>query len=96
MNLLSTRATAVMTNVPGPRERLHFLGVALRQIMFWVPRAGDVSLGVSIKSYAGEVLLGLATDATLVPDPGLIIDASAWVEVIEERNQEKANDAIQP
>lgn len=75
VNLLSTRATAVMTNVPGPRERLHFMGRTLRHIMFWVPRAGDVSLGVSIKSYAGEVLLGVASDASLVPDPGTIVDA---------------------
>jgi diacylglycerol O-acyltransferase len=74
VGLLSTRASAVMTNVPGPRERLHMAGSTLRHIMFWVPRSGEISLGVSILSYAGEVLLGIATDRRLVPNPSAIVD----------------------
>lgn len=74
VKILSTKATAVMTNVPGPRERLHFFGKPLRHVMFWVPRAGDLSMGISIISYAGEVLLGAATDINVVPDPHALID----------------------
>jgi diacylglycerol O-acyltransferase len=73
VDLLSKKASAVMTNVPGPREELHFKGRRLSHMMFWVPRAGDVSMGVSILSYAGEVLLGIATDLQLVPDPETIV-----------------------
>ncbi len=43
--------------------------------MFWVPQSGRVGLGISILSYAGEVRLGLAGDAGLVPDPQRIADA---------------------
>ena len=74
VRLLGDKTSAVMTNVPGPRERLHLAGAGLRNVMFWVPRAGTVSLGVSIISYAGTVLVGAASDAALVPDPVLLID----------------------
>ena len=74
VDILSTKASAVMTNVPGPRERLHLGGKALRHIMFWVPRAGAVSMGISIISYVGEVMLGVATDARLVANPEAIIE----------------------
>jgi hypothetical protein len=42
--------------------------------MFWVPQSGRLGLGISILSYAGEVLLGVATDAGLVPDPEKIVE----------------------
>ncbi len=73
VNLLSKKASAVMTNVPGPRQALHLAGKRLGRMMFWVPRAGDVSLGVSIISYAGDVMLGVAADVRLVPDPDALI-----------------------
>ncbi len=73
VDLLSKNASAVMTNVPGPRQRLHLMGKPLGRMMFWVPRAGDVSTGVSLISYAGDVLLGVATDVRLVPDPEAIV-----------------------
>jgi hypothetical protein len=63
-----------MTNVPGPQEPLHLKGRRIQHIMPWVPRAGHVGLGVSIFSYDGEVRLGLACDAGLIPDPDRILD----------------------
>ena len=50
-------------------------GAPLRHIVFWVPQSGRVGLGISIMSYDGEVTLGVACDAALVPDPERIIDA---------------------
>ncbi|HMT20388.1 MAG TPA: WS/DGAT domain-containing protein, partial [Promineifilum sp.] len=43
-------------------------------IMFWVPQAGRLGVGISIISYAGNVYLGIATDAGLVPDPERVLD----------------------
>jgi hypothetical protein len=63
-----------MTNVPGPREKLKFLGSTLEQCMFWVPQSGDIGLGVSILSYGGGVQFGVITDSTLCPQPQKIID----------------------
>ena len=39
-----------------------------------MPQAARLGLGVSILSYAGQVRLGVITDAGLVPRPGEIID----------------------
>jgi diacylglycerol O-acyltransferase / wax synthase len=73
VKIFGTKATAVMTNVPGPREILHLAGTAIREIFFWVPQSGKLGLGISIISYAGHVRLGLASDAGLVPDPEVIV-----------------------
>ncbi len=73
VDIFGTKATAVMTNVPGPRETLYLAGAPLDTIMFWVPQSGKLGLGVSILSYAGQVWLGVATDVGLVPDPETII-----------------------
>lgn len=43
-------------------------------MMFWVPRSGDVAIGISIISYAGDVTLGIATDTRVAPDPEKITD----------------------
>jgi diacylglycerol O-acyltransferase / wax synthase len=74
LNLFGRKTTAVMTNVPGPREKLRFLGSTLEQTMFWVPQSGDIGLGVSILSYGGGVQFGVITDAGLCPQPQQIID----------------------
>ncbi len=75
VEILSSKVSAVVTNVPGPTERLHFYGNGVRRLMFWVPRAGDIGLGVSVMSYAGEVMIGIATDVKMAPDPGALVAA---------------------
>jgi diacylglycerol O-acyltransferase len=74
LNIFSKKTTAVITNVPGPREKLKFCGATLEQSMFWVPQSGDVGLGVSILSYGGGVQFGVITDRALCPEPQRIID----------------------
>ena len=75
LGLFSKKATAVMTNVPGPAEPLKFCGATLRQNMFWVPASGNIGMGLSILSYGGGVQFGLITDVKLCPEPQQIIDA---------------------
>jgi len=70
----SSKASAVLTNVPGPRQQIYFAGQPLRKLMFWVPQAGEISMGISIISYHGEVMLGLIVDERLVPDPHVIME----------------------
>ena len=74
LDLLASKATAVMTNVPGPATALYLAGARLANMMFWVPQSGDIGMGVSILSYAGSVQFGVITDAGLTPDPEAIID----------------------
>ena len=73
LGLFAKKATAVMTNVPGPATPLKICGRTLTQVMFWVPASGDIGMGVSILSYAGGVQFGLITDARMCPDPDEIV-----------------------
>ncbi len=77
LNLFSKKTTAVMTNVPGPTEKLMFCGSQLEETLFWVPQSGTVGMGVSILSYGGGVQFGMITDAKLCPDPQAIVDQFA-------------------
>lgn len=77
LGMFAKKATAVMTNVPGPAQALKFCGSTLRQTMFWVPASGDIGVGVSILSYGGGVQFGLITDEKLCPEPQQIIDRFA-------------------
>ena len=70
----SNKASGVLTNVPGPREPLYFAGSKIKNMMFWVPRAGDVGLGVSIFSYNGKVSVGIAADEGLMPDGEALLE----------------------
>nr|WHW29557.1 putative wax ester synthase/acyl-CoA:diacylglycerol acyltransferase [uncultured bacterium] len=74
LGVFAKKATAVMTNVPGPTEPLLFCGSTLRQTMFWVPQSGDIGVGVSLLSYGGGVQFGLMTDQRLCPEPQAVID----------------------
>ena len=75
LNLFTGRATAVITNIAGPREEVSLLGVPLRGFTAWVPSTGPVGVGLSICSYAGQLLLGVNVDEALVPDPELLLAA---------------------
>lgn len=70
----SPKASAVVTDVIGPAQPLTLAGAPLRHLVAWVPRAGDIPLGVSFVSLHGELVVGLATDARVVPDPRRLLD----------------------
>lgn len=74
LDLLSRKASTVLTNVPGPRQPLYLAGGKIRSMMFWVPQNGSIGMGVSILSYNQKVYFGLMTDRKRVPDPHAIID----------------------
>jgi hypothetical protein len=71
----ATKASLVLTNVPGPREVLHLAGLPMKRLLFWVPQSGRMGLGVSIFSYAREVTVGIMSDAAVIRDPQALVDA---------------------
>ncbi len=73
LEMLSKKASAVMTNVPGPREPIYLGGARMAEMMFWVPQSGQIGMGVSILSYNNQVHFGLVADQKLVADPEAII-----------------------
>jgi WS/DGAT/MGAT family acyltransferase len=70
----ASKFTGILSNVPGPRQTLYFTDKMIKNMMFWVPRSGDVAIGISIISYAGKVSLGIATDTRVAPDPEKITE----------------------
>lgn len=72
IDLLSTKATTVATNVPGPQQPMYLAGKRISRLIFWVPQSGDIGLGISILSYAGQVQFGLIADYKRVPDPARV------------------------
>jgi hypothetical protein len=75
LDMLSRKATTVATNVPGPTQPLFLAGVAIRELMVWVPQTGSIGLGVSILSYAGKVHFGLISDKRCLPEPRRVVEA---------------------
>lgn len=69
LSLLSSKASAVLTNVPGPKEPVYLAGAKLKQPMFWVPQSGNIGIGMSIFSYAGTVQFGITIDKSIAVDP---------------------------
>jgi len=74
LKVLTRKATAVMTNVPGTQYPLYLGGAKIAEQMFWVPQTGSIGMGVSILSYNNRVHFGMATNAKIISDPHLIID----------------------
>ena len=75
LDVFAKKTTAVMTNVPGPREQLYFAGTKLAGVIGWVPAGGTIGMGMSIFSYNGGVTVGFQVDPGLVPDPETIVAA---------------------
>lgn len=73
LDFFARKTTAVLTNVPGPREPIYFAGAKIAGVVSWVPAAGTIGLGISILSYNGGVTVGFQVDPALVPDPEVII-----------------------
>ena len=66
-------ATAVVSSVSGPRNRVQLAGAPVTGIVAWVPATGPIGLGLSIVSYAGQLTVGLVSDVQLLPDPGRLL-----------------------
>ncbi|MGO9957309.1 MAG: wax ester/triacylglycerol synthase family O-acyltransferase [Solirubrobacteraceae bacterium] len=73
IDLFTAKSTAVMTNVPGPKEPVYMAGTPVRTVLVWAPSSGHIGMSVSIYSYRGEVTVGLMVDAALIPDPDHIV-----------------------
>lgn len=72
-DLFYRKASAVVSNVPGTPETRYIAGCAITEQMFWVPQAGNIGLGVSIVSYAGQVQFGVVADEAVLGDPSAFL-----------------------
>lgn len=80
--LFGTKATAAMTNVPGPEEPLYLAGAPLTRVLAWVPQITSIGIGICVLSYAGAVTVGVTTDSGVVADPWELV-AGLEAEIVE-------------
>jgi diacylglycerol O-acyltransferase len=74
IDVWTAKASAVITDVPGPPHLVYLAGTPVRGMLAWAPKSGSISMGVTIFSYNGEITVNLAADAGLIPDPGHILE----------------------
>lgn len=74
VQIFAAKGNAVVTNVAGPRQQVTLAGAPLIGTVGWVPMTGTIGLGVSIFSYAGDVVIGIASDDRQVADARLLLD----------------------
>ena len=74
VDVFTSKVTAVMTNVPGPRMPVSLVGAPISSNLVWAPTSGHLGLSVAILSYCDGIAVGLVVDAALIPDPDVIIE----------------------
>ena len=72
-DVFGRKASLVVTNLTGPRERLYIDGKRLQDVMFWVPHPARLGVGLSILSYAGKVIVGVRFDEAVTKNPGRFV-----------------------
>ena len=77
VDLLANRAAGVLTNVPGPPIAVYLAGQRVEGMVGWAPLSGNQPMSFTIYSYDGQVFVGIACDADLVPDHEQIVDGFA-------------------
>jgi WS/DGAT/MGAT family acyltransferase len=82
VDLLTSKASVVISNVPGPRAPLYVAGARIDQQFFWVPQSGRIGVGVSMLTYAGMVHFGVIADRNLIADPRSV--AASFATAFEE------------
>ncbi|WP_336325780.1 wax ester/triacylglycerol synthase family O-acyltransferase [Halovenus sp. HT40] len=90
MEMFEKRATGIVTNVPGPLNTIDFAGTEVTDMVFWVPQAVDQGLGISLITYGGNVRVGIAGDANVLPDAGSLAEHfEAEIDMLEAKLEEK-------
>jgi WS/DGAT/MGAT family acyltransferase len=63
----------VITNIPGPPQRVYIGGAAMLDAVPVVPLAGNLTMGIAILSYDGVLTIGIDADTRTVPDLDLFV-----------------------
>ena len=75
LDYFTSKASLVVTNVPGPKHPISLAGTPVSGVLVWAPCSGDMRMTVSLFSYAGKVTAGFLADAGIVDDPQPLADA---------------------
>jgi WS/DGAT/MGAT family acyltransferase len=67
----------VVTNVPGPPMPLYVLGSLMTECYPYVPLAKNLTIGVAILSYNGQLNIAVTSDPARAPDTKVLVDGIA-------------------
>jgi diacylglycerol O-acyltransferase len=73
----ASRASLVLTNMPGPRRAVHVAGARIDDIVFFVPQPASIGVGLSLFSYNENVRLGVSADIARDVSPIRLVQAFA-------------------
>ena len=71
---IAEKTSCVLSNVPGPQYLLTVNNCPIKYMAFWPPQRDNIGLGLSIYTYAGQVIVGVQGDVALITDPEIIIE----------------------
>ncbi len=71
---LARKGSLVVTNVTGPRGRLHLAGAPITAMTAYPPESGGLGLGMSLISYGGSIVIGAMADSGVLADPDRLVD----------------------
>ena len=86
---------AYVANVAGPTEPLRLAGARLHEMFAVVPITANVTLGVGVISYAGQLNLTIVADRTSWPDLPVFLHGldRAWSQLTHRDTQVATNNA---
>jgi WS/DGAT/MGAT family acyltransferase len=73
MYRLSRRASLVLSNVPGPSQHVRLWGHSVNSVIVFAPASLSVGLSFTLFGYAGELRLGVETDAAVPLTPAQLV-----------------------
>jgi len=64
-----SKATVVLSNVPGPRNGLNYPGAKGIGFLALIPGLGDLAFGISATSMRDRLYMAIQSDACFIKDP---------------------------
>ena len=74
LGFISSKASCVLSNVPGPQVPIQIAKKEIKSLTFWPPQRNIIGIGLSIFTYAGMVFVGVQCDVALMTDPGVVLE----------------------
>ena len=71
---LTKKGTCIYSNVSGPQHEFTVRGSRLKYATFFPPHKDNMGVGLSVFTYAGQVVIGVQGDLAVLPDPGIVVE----------------------
>ena len=69
-----SKATVVLSNVPGPKVPMNFGGVECKGLIALIPGLGDLAFGISAISQGNQLYMAVQSDTSYVENPDELRD----------------------